>query len=759
MGQLYLIRHGKTALNAPGAGMGGDRIRGWVNVPLDETGRAQAKALATMFESKGLDSLYSSDLSRAADCANAIGAKAGIVNSPEIAFRPWNLGDFQGQESADIAPVLADYVLERPNEPVPNGESFLDFKMRYLPAFEKLLEEAKSGKTVALVTHYRCVKLAEAWLANGQKDELTIEPQEFLKHDLSPADVLCVYWDDPAQKWQWEPEDDAPTAADDASGGTLPTAGGDTDSKIPVSANYRQATDLAKACATCSYFRGNANVCALYDAPVEPEKVCDQWEVAKGGPMAGEKKPAALICELPALADDETRQRIQVFPGASETEYAHPKAKFKLTWDKLEEFAADIDSRDSVPVDRDHAFYKGHEAPAAGWFIPGSAAVTPEGLFADVEWTPKAAEQIRSREYRFVSPEFSFATRRNDGRVFREPTLMAASLTNRPFFTEMQPIAAEDADEELAAAVDAGLILVCDIDGISLERSDELIAAAASKQPYGNVKYADPGYQSDGKSRYPLDTDDHVRAAWSYINKAKNASRYSAQQLSRIKSRIKAAMKKIGATVGADATKGGTTMELTAEVAELLGIAADASEEDVLEAAQRVASENAALKEAQSKTNDQIQTLIADAQKGVAAANELAVMKRDGAIKDAIERGAILPAEKETYEGFWAIDGEGTEKLLAEKAVVVPLRPTGTPDARVFDAEGKALEVGDDGQPVTADLTPITVDGSEIPIDEDSAKIAAAAEAHLRKQGKTEWTADEYVAACEAVLPTLGISR
>lgn len=65
-------------------------------------------------------------------------------------------------------------------------------------------------------------------------------------------------------------------------------------------------------------------------------------------------------------------------------------------------------------------------------------------------------------------------------------------------------------------------------------------------KPYGNVTYADPGYQKDGKKRYPIDTEAHVRAAWSYINQADNASQYSPEQLASIKGRIKSAMKKFG---------------------------------------------------------------------------------------------------------------------------------------------------------------------------------------------------------------------
>jgi hypothetical protein len=60
---------------------------------------------------------------------------------------------------------------------------------------------------------------------------------------------------------------------------------------------------------------------------------------------------------------------------------------------------------------------------------------------------------------------------------------------------------------------------------------------------YGDVEYADPGYQYDKKKRYPIDTEKHVRAAWSYINKPRNAGKYSADELKRIKNKIIAAWK------------------------------------------------------------------------------------------------------------------------------------------------------------------------------------------------------------------------
>lgn len=78
---------------------------------------------------------------------------------------------------------------------------------------------------------------------------------------------------------------------------------------------------------------------------------------------------------------------------------------------------------------------------------------------------------------------------------------------------------------------------------MAINEDGEFIIKDGDK-PYGNVEYADPGYQSDGKKRYPIDTADHIRSAWNYINKAKNAGKYTSGQLKKIKSRIIAAWKK-----------------------------------------------------------------------------------------------------------------------------------------------------------------------------------------------------------------------
>lgn len=72
----------------------------------------------------------------------------------------------------------------------------------------------------------------------------------------------------------------------------------------------------------------------------------------------------------------------------------------------------------------------------------------------------------------------------------------------------------------------------------------------SAQEPYGDVEYADPGYQADKQKRYPVDTEEHAKAAWSYINQEKNASKYSSDDLAKVKAKIAAACKKFGVEIG-----------------------------------------------------------------------------------------------------------------------------------------------------------------------------------------------------------------
>jgi len=64
---------------------------------------------------------------------------------------------------------------------------------------------------------------------------------------------------------------------------------------------------------------------------------------------------------------------------------------------------------------------------------------------------------------------------------------------------------------------------------------------------YGDVQFADTT-----NKKYPIDSPEHVRAAWSYINHKDNAAKYDRDEVTTIKNRIKKAAKKHGVEIDED---------------------------------------------------------------------------------------------------------------------------------------------------------------------------------------------------------------
>lgn len=76
----------------------------------------------------------------------------------------------------------------------------------------------------------------------------------------------------------------------------------------------------------------------------------------------------------------------------------------------------------------EHRAPQGLDAPAAGWIDQLEAR--HGAIWGHVDWTPKAAAQIAKKEYRFLSPVFTYA--KADSRIIE---LISAGLTNQPNLT------------------------------------------------------------------------------------------------------------------------------------------------------------------------------------------------------------------------------------------------------------------------------------------------------------------------------------
>ena len=129
------------------------------------------------------------------------------------------------------------------------------------------------------------------------------------------------------------------------------------------------------------------------------------------------------------------RSIIQLFrPG----EFNHPTyGKLIFDMDMFRKIKYNFDHNvrgQKLSIDYDH----NGEKHAAGWIQ--DIQISPEGVFALVEWTPKGAEAIRNKEYLYISPDYKPVWTDPETGLKYEFVLFGAALTNRPFIKRMQEV-------------------------------------------------------------------------------------------------------------------------------------------------------------------------------------------------------------------------------------------------------------------------------------------------------------------------------
>jgi broad specificity phosphatase PhoE len=172
MGKLVLIRHGHTSLNIPGQQ---ERLRGWLDVPLSNQGLDEAVQTASIVAGIGINTIYSSDLTRAIQTSEIIGraTNAPIIPTPDL--RPWHLGVFAGQLIHQLIPFL-QLLSQQPDAVAPGGESWNQFYARYSAKLLALMELAhKSKANIAAVAHVRNFLTAPTIVLGGDRSKVPVK--------------------------------------------------------------------------------------------------------------------------------------------------------------------------------------------------------------------------------------------------------------------------------------------------------------------------------------------------------------------------------------------------------------------------------------------------------------------------------------------------------------------------------------------------------------------------------------------------------
>jgi 2,3-bisphosphoglycerate-dependent phosphoglycerate mutase len=152
---LAIVRHGQSLWNLE------NRFTGWVDVPLTDLGREEARRAGERLSDMSFDVAYTSRLTRAQDTLRIIVDTAGFAGLPVImdeALNERHYGDLQGLNKADTAARYGDeqvHIWRRSfATPPPNGEALKDTATRTLPFFDRaIMGDIRQGKDVLVVAH------------------------------------------------------------------------------------------------------------------------------------------------------------------------------------------------------------------------------------------------------------------------------------------------------------------------------------------------------------------------------------------------------------------------------------------------------------------------------------------------------------------------------------------------------------------------------------------------------------------------------
>lgn len=137
---LYLVRHGRTRLNA------GGMVRGHLDEPLDAVGRDEAERLGHAFADVPLAVVLSSPLVRAKDTAAPIArtARLGVVVDDRLLDRDY--GPVTGELVTDVEARFGSL------DAAPGVEPMAEVARRLLAAVNEACTEA-AGRAIVLVGH------------------------------------------------------------------------------------------------------------------------------------------------------------------------------------------------------------------------------------------------------------------------------------------------------------------------------------------------------------------------------------------------------------------------------------------------------------------------------------------------------------------------------------------------------------------------------------------------------------------------------
>lgn len=152
---LGLLRHGQTDWNID------LRLQGSTDIPLNDTGRAQALQAASVLNREDWDVIIASPLSRAKDTADIVAKELGmnVVIVPELIER--SFGVAEGLDHASWRKMYESHAV------IEGLESLEDLRARTILLLD-LIANDYAGKRVLAVSHGAFIRKVLTIISNGE---------------------------------------------------------------------------------------------------------------------------------------------------------------------------------------------------------------------------------------------------------------------------------------------------------------------------------------------------------------------------------------------------------------------------------------------------------------------------------------------------------------------------------------------------------------------------------------------------------------
>ena len=186
MTELYLVRHGETDWNRRRL------IQGRTDIPLNDTGRQQARLTGELLARRPIGVVYASPLSRALETARIIAGEIGVAEpTPDEGLVERNYGEAEGMGFVQVERRFPN------GTPVPGRESREEVAARVVPALLRIAA-AHEGESIVVVSHGGAIRAA---LSVAEPDNAfgVITNGSVHSFHVSEGGLALVAFDDPIE--------------------------------------------------------------------------------------------------------------------------------------------------------------------------------------------------------------------------------------------------------------------------------------------------------------------------------------------------------------------------------------------------------------------------------------------------------------------------------------------------------------------------------------------------------------------------------